>query len=191
VAKRICAYCREKQIRTHLDGARVYLASAFTGVTLAQYAALFDTVYVSPYKYFNAPFGAILAGPAELIERAETLRHQFGSTIRRGWESAAVALHYFNGFGDRYAAAVRNGERLLKLLAASGKVNVERVPNGSNISTIRLVTGTTDVLAERLARAGIRLRGAKDSPQTNILMNETLNRRPPEEIAGEFLKALG
>jgi len=189
--KRICAYCREKQIGTHLDGARVYLASAFTGVTPAQYAALFDTVYVSLYKYFNAPFGAILAGPAELIERTDTLRHQFGSTIRRGWESAAVASHYFNGFADRYAAAVQNGERLLKLLAESGRVKVERVPNGSNIATIRLATGTTDVLAERLARAGIRLRGEKDSPRTNILMNETLNRRPPEEIAGEILKALG
>lgn len=102
-----------------------------------------------------------------------------------------MALHYFTGFGDRYAAAVQNGERLLKLLAASGKVTVERVPNGSNIATIRLATGTTDALAERLARAGIVLRGVKDSPQTNILMNETLSRRPPEEIAEAFLKALG
>lgn len=189
--KRICAYCREKQIKTHLDGARVFLASAFTGVSPAQYAALFDTVYVSMYKYFNAPFGAILAGPSALIARVETLRHQFGSMIYRGWESAAVALHYFNGFADRYAAAVRNGEKLLKLLAASGKVHVERVTNGSNIASIRLATGTTDALGQRLARVGIMLRGVKDSAQTNFQFNETLNRRPPEEIAEEFLKAMG
>jgi threonine aldolase len=189
--KRICTYCREKQIKTHLDGARVFLASAFTGVSPAQYSALFDTVYVSLYKYFNAPFGAILAGPAALIERAETLRHQFGSMILRGWESAAVALHYLNGFTDRYAAAVRNGETLLKLLAASGKVHVERVNHGSNIASIRLASGTTDALQLRLAGVGIVLRGVKDSPQTNLQINETLNRRPPEEIAQEFLKALG
>jgi threonine aldolase len=189
--KRICAYCREKQIKTHLDGARVFLASAFTGVSPAQYAALFDTVYVSMYKYFNAPFGAILAGPAALIEHVETLRHQFGSMILRGWESAAVALHYFNGFTERYGSAVRNGERLLKLLADSGKVQVERVSHGSNIASIRLASGTTDALGQRLARVGIVLRGAKDSPQTNLQINETLTRRPPEEIAQEFFKAVG
>lgn len=189
--KRICAYCREKQIKTHLDGARVFLASAFTAVSPAQYAALFDTVYVSLYKYFNAPFGAILAGPAALIARVDPLRHQFGSMIYRGWESAAVALHYFNGFADRYAAAVRDGETLLKLLGASGKVHVERVKHGTNIAAIRLATGTTDALQQRLARVGIMLRGVKDSPQTNLQINETLNRRPPEEIAHEFLKALG
>jgi len=189
--KRICTYCREKQIKTHLDGARVFLASAFTGVSPAQYAALFDTVYVSMYKYFNAPFGAILAGPAALLERVETLRHQFGSMVYRGWESAAVALHYFNGFADRYAAAVRNGETLLKLLAASGKVHVERVNHGTNIASIRLAAGTTEALGQRLARVGIMLRGVKDSPQTTLQINETLNRRPPEEIAQEFLRALG
>src|SRR5258707_9953387 len=111
--------------------------------------------------------------------------------VYRGWQSAAVALHYFNGFTERYAAAVRNGETLLRLLAASGRIKVERVSRGSNIATIRLATGATDVLQQRLARVGIMTRGVKDSPQTNIQINETLNRRPPEEIAQEFLKALG
>src|SRR5262249_51069047 len=56
--QRISSYARSKEIGTHLDGARMFLASAYTGISPAQYAALFDTVYVSMYKYFNAPFGA-------------------------------------------------------------------------------------------------------------------------------------
>jgi len=99
--KRICAYARGKQIGTHFDGARMFLASAYTGISPAQYAALFDTVYVSMYKYFNAPFGAVLSGPASLLARIEPLRHQFGSLIYQGWESAAVALHHFDGFSER------------------------------------------------------------------------------------------
>ena len=82
--QKICAYARSKNIGTHMDGARMFLASAYSGISPAKYAALFDTVYVSMYKYFNAPFGAILAGPAPLIAKVETLRHQFGSLIYQG-----------------------------------------------------------------------------------------------------------
>ena len=66
--QRIAAFARERRIGLHLDGARIFLASAYTGITPASYAALFDTVYVSLYKYFNAAAGAVLAGPRELID---------------------------------------------------------------------------------------------------------------------------
>ena len=55
--KKIAAFARKHDIRMHLDGARLWIASAYTGVTPAEYAALFDTVYVSLYKYFNAGTG--------------------------------------------------------------------------------------------------------------------------------------
>ena len=57
--QRIAAFARERRIGLHLDGARVFLATAYTGITPAEYSALFDTVYVSLYKYFNAAGGAV------------------------------------------------------------------------------------------------------------------------------------
>ncbi len=66
--KRIAAFARKKGIGLHLDGARLYLAAGFTNVPPQEYAAMFDTVYVSLYKYFNAPSGAILAGPRGLLD---------------------------------------------------------------------------------------------------------------------------
>lgn len=188
--KKVCAYAREHRIGTHLDGARVFLASAYTGISPTQYAALFDTVYVSMYKYFNAPFGAVLAGPAATIDRISTLRHIFGSMIYHGWEPAAIALHYYDGFRDRYQTAQRSGETLLKLLETKGKIHVERIRNGSNLFGIRLAAGTTGALQRRLAQSGIFIRGAQDSPETIIQINETLTRRPPEEIAEEFVRAM-
>jgi threonine aldolase len=188
--KRICAYARGKQIGTHLDGARMFLASAYTGISPAQYAALFDTVYVSMYKYFNAPFGAVLSGPASLLARIEPLRHQFGSLIYQGWESAAVALHHFDGFSERYQTAIRNGETLFQLLQASGKFRIERVPAGSNIARLRLDSGgSLDQLRDRLANAGIRIGAARGAGVANVQINETINRRPAEEIANAFISA--
>src|SRR5262249_1073617 len=60
--QKICTFARDRGIGLHLDGARIFLATAYTDVTPAAYSALFDTVYVSLYKYFNAASGAILAG---------------------------------------------------------------------------------------------------------------------------------
>jgi threonine aldolase len=189
--KKVCAYAREKHIGMHLDGARMFLASAYTGVSPAQYAALFDTVYVSMYKYFNAPFGAVLSGPAALIAKVEPLRHQFGSLIYQGWETAAVALHFFDGFSERYQAAVRNGEKLFQLLGASGKFRIDRVPSGSNIAKLKLASGTTlDSLRDRLAQAGIRIGAPNGATQANVQINETINRRPAEEIARAFVAAV-
>jgi threonine aldolase len=189
--KKVCAYARSKQIGTHLDGARMFLASAYTGIAPAQYAALFDTVYVSMYKYFNAPFGAILSGPAPIIAKIETLRHQFGSSIYQGWESAAVALHHLDGFSERYQTAVRNGDKLFELLQSSGKFQIARVPSGSNIAKLRLAGGgSLDPLRERLAESGIRIGGAKGATEANLQINETINRRTPEDIAGAFVAAV-
>jgi threonine aldolase len=188
--KKICSYAREHQIGTHLDGARVFLASAYTGIPVEQYAALFDTVYISMYKYFNAPFGAMLAGPAAMLNRIATLRHQLGGLIYHAWEPAAIALHYYGGFVERYQSAVRNGDTLLRLLESQGRVRVERVNHGSNIIAIRLTAGTWGPIQQKLAQAGIVIRGAGDSPVTMLQVNETLNRRPAEEIAREFTRAM-
>src|SRR6185503_1103882 len=60
--KNITNYANEQHFRTHLDGARLYTQSAHSGITPDVYAALFDTVYISMWKCFNAASGAILAG---------------------------------------------------------------------------------------------------------------------------------
>src|SRR5258708_9695341 len=153
--KKICAYAREKKIGTHLDGARMFLASAYTGITPAQYSEHFDTVYVSLYKYFNAPFGAILAGPAGMLKTIGALRHPFGSQVYHAWEPAAIALHYLDGFTARYEAAVRNGETLCPFLAAPGRVKIERIERRRHILRLKLSTGTAHILQERFAPACI------------------------------------
>nr|WP_287424380.1 beta-eliminating lyase-related protein [Candidatus Brachybacter algidus] len=36
--KKISEYCKSKQIKMHLDGARIFIASAWTGVPVKEYA---------------------------------------------------------------------------------------------------------------------------------------------------------
>jgi threonine aldolase len=182
--KKITAFAKRKSIGTHLDGARVFLASAYTGISTRQYAELFDTVYISLYKYFNAPFGAILAGPKELMAKVPVLRRQFGGGLLHAWEPAVVAMHFLDGFEERYRNAVQNGNRLMSLLEKSGRFQFEKV--GSNIFGMQVGGMAMETLRDRMRGAGILVSVA---PQLQI--NETVNRRPVEEIAAEFQKAVG
>ena len=187
--KKISAYAREKKIGMHLDGARMYLASAYTGITPAAYSALFDTVYVSMYKYFNAPFGAMLTGPAPFIEAATVLRHQFGGGVLHAWQSAAVALHYSDGFEERFQKAVHNGEELFRLLEQK-KFKVHRIQAGTNVFQLECPSPPDAGFQKRLADRGIMIGKPPAQGPMNIQVNETILRRPPEEIAAELAKAL-
>lgn len=183
--KKITAFAKAKGIGTHLDGARVFLASGYTGISPAQYAALFDTVYVSLYKYFNAPFGAVLAGPKDMIAKLPVLRRQFGGGLLHAWEPAVVAMHFLDGFEERYRTAVRNGNQLMSALEKTGRFQFERLQAGSNIFGMSVFGGSYEKLRERLGSAGIAV-GAT----AQLQINETLNRRPVDEVVQEFQKAL-
>ncbi|RYD69143.1 MAG: threonine aldolase, partial [Sphingobacteriales bacterium] len=47
--KKISAYCRANNIKMHMDGARLLMASAWSGTSVKEYASYFDTVYISLY----------------------------------------------------------------------------------------------------------------------------------------------
>ncbi len=139
--KRVSRWARERKINLHLDGARLYLASAYSGVPVREYAALFDTVYISMYKYFNAASGAILAGPKSLLENLYHPRRMFGNGLSQVWPFAAVALHFFEGFPERYAKAVAISEHVITSLQADSRFEVTRVPNGTNIFYLQVKGG--------------------------------------------------
>jgi threonine aldolase len=187
--KKIAAFAHEKKIGLHLDGARMFLASAYTGISPATYSALFDTVYVSLYKYFNAPFGAILSGPSALMESAAILRHQFGGSVVHAWQSAAVALHFFDGFEDRFQKAVRHGEEVLQRLEQS-KVRVHRLPGGTNIFQLEFSSSPLPAdYVQRAANRGVMIRRPAEKTLPAIQINETILRRPANEIAEALLQA--
>ena len=187
--QKVCALARERQIGLHLDGARLFLASGYTGVSPARYAALFDTVYVSLYKYFNAASGAILAGPKKLLDGLFNTRRQFGGGLAHAWPLATVALHYMDGFDARFRSAVEASERLFQQLESGGRFRLERIRPGSNIARLRLTKGDPAAFRARLAEKAIAIAAPDPSGEILITVNETVLRRPVEDIARAFVTA--
>jgi threonine aldolase len=187
---KIIALARREGIRLHLDGARLFLQAAYTGESVAAYAKPFDTVYVSLYKYFNAASGAILAGPRDIIDGMYHGRRMFGGGLNTVWPFAAVALHYLDGFGERYGRAVRISEDWIRGLGQHDGFTIDRIPSGTNL--FRLHVRGTDPIAfqKRLAARGVML----PAPQGDAFLigvNETLNRTTAPELTDAFARARG
>src|SRR4029453_4598417 len=77
-------------VPVHLDGARLFNAAVATGTTVAARAAGATTVTSCLSKGLAAPVGSLLAGPADLIDRARLERKRLGGGMRPGGILAAA-----------------------------------------------------------------------------------------------------
>jgi len=188
--KKVSAWARARNVGLHLDGARLFLESAYSGQAVGTYTALFDTVYVSLYKYFNAASGAILAGPKALLADLYQTRRMFGAGLPAVWPYAAVALHYTDGFDQRFRAARDTSEEVIKTLATDANFEIERIPNGTNQFRLRVNGVNAPIYQGRLDDAGISAQ-VPDGPWFSIHVNETWARVPAAEIIARFRKGLG
>jgi threonine aldolase len=68
-------------------------AAVATNCLAADYAAPFDTVMLCLSKGLGCPIGALLAGSADDIARARTLKQQFGGSMRQSGILAAAGLY--------------------------------------------------------------------------------------------------
>jgi threonine aldolase len=187
--KRISAFARERGIAMHLDGARLFIASAYTGISPAEYASHVDTVYVSLWKYFNCGIGAILAGPARVLEGMFHVRRMFGGNLAVGWPAALVARHYMDGFVDRLRSAVRVSEDFYTDISKHEAFRVERIPQGTNLARVTVKVPDAAAFARRLADRNIRLPGGNASGVFTLGVNETWNHTTGADLSRAFVEA--
>ena len=187
--QKISAFAKEKNIKMHLDGARIFLASAYTGIKPTEYASHFDTVYISLYKYFNAASGAILAGPKSVIEGMFHTRRMFGSGLHQSWPFVAVADYFFDGFEKRYANAKSISEDFIQKLKTEERFKVNRIENGSNIFNLELSGISAQDFSQKLKKEGI-LTNPKNKTSLNLLVNESLTSTSANELFTKFKNAL-
>jgi threonine aldolase len=183
--RRLSAFARERGIGLHLDGARLFIASAYTGIAPAEYAALFDTVYVSLWKCFNSGFGAILAGPRKHLDDMFHVRRMFGGNLAQGWPAAVVASHYMEGFLDRLRASVRISEEFYAAIGNHAAFSVERIPGGTNLARVTVKTDDRARFVARLEERGVVVNAGGTGPFL-LAVNETWARSIAADLSRAF-----
>ena len=119
----LAGLCREQGVGFHLDGARLWNAHVASGVALAAYGRLFDTVSVCFSKGLGAPVGSMLLSSSERIARARVWRKRLGGGMRQAGilaAGAAYALdHHLARLADDHAAARAFAEAVAERAAAA------------------------------------------------------------------------
>src|SRR5260370_14077557 len=119
----------------------------------------------------------------------------FGGSLRQAWPYAAVALHCLDGFGERFERAAAAAEPLFQALHRQPGCEVRRPAAATNATRLRVFGADAESLSERLLARGIAIRPALHaSPkgaEFELFTNETILRRPADEIAELFIEAMG
>lgn len=103
-------------VALHCDGARIWHAHVATGVPLATYGRLFDTLSVCLSKGLGAPVGSLVIGSAAQMEKARWIRKRMGGGMRQVGILAAAGMYAVDHHIDRLREDHAKAERLAKAL---------------------------------------------------------------------------
>ncbi len=151
----VAAVARKHGLKMHLDGARLWNASAATGTPEHAYAAHFDSVSVCFSKGLGAPVGSALAGGREFIARARRFRKQLGGGMRQAGILAAGALHALENHRMRLAEDHANARSLAQSLTRLPGIELDLATVETNIVMFRTTLVSASVLVAKLKEAGV------------------------------------
>jgi len=116
---------RARGVKLHLDGARLWHATAATGIAESEYARHFDTVSVCFSKGLGAPVGSALAGSREFIARARRFKQQIGGGFRQAGIIAAGALYALQNNRARLIEDHENARLLAQGIASLPGIEID------------------------------------------------------------------
>jgi threonine aldolase len=120
---------RDRGLAVHLDGARLFNASVGAGIEPVAWARRADSVTICFSKGLGCPLGAVLAGSAELIDRAWQGKYLFGGAMRQAGVVAAAAIYALEHNVERLAADHARARRLAEALGLESETNFVAIPD--------------------------------------------------------------
>lgn len=161
--KEVTEVASERDMATHMDGARLMNAVVATAVPASSMAGRFDSVWIDFSKGLGAPIGAALAGSEEFIDEAWRWKQRLGGSMRQAGIAAAAAIYALGHHVERLADDHALARRLAEGLAAVGGVDLDPSAVETNIVCFGLPTfpgGAAAFGARLLAEHGVRCSAA-------------------------------
>ncbi|MBK9191140.1 MAG: aminotransferase class I/II-fold pyridoxal phosphate-dependent enzyme [Crocinitomicaceae bacterium] len=153
--QKISSICKEKNLKFHLDGARVFNALTVTGIDLKIYGSQFDTISVCLSKSLGAPVGSLLLGPADFIKKARRVRKVFGGGMRQAGIIAAGGLYALKNNIDRLKEDHQRAKEIEQILSQAEWIK-SVIPAETNIVVGNLTDGLNELeVVEKLKEHGI------------------------------------
>lgn len=152
--KPIAGLCRDKDLKLHLDGARIFNALVHTGDKAVDYGQYFDGISVCLSKGLGAPVGSVFLADKVTIKYARRIRKVFGGGMRQAGFLAAAGIYALDHHVERLKIDHAHAQILSEALTQCPWVS-NVLPAETNIVLFDTVEPAAVVLA-KLAEHGIK-----------------------------------
>lgn len=150
---------KERDLKIHLDGARIFNAAVSQGVSPQTIAHHFDSISCCLSKGLGAPVGSVLCGSRDQIKEARRWRKVLGGGMRQAGFLAAAGIFALEHQVQRLAEDHANCELLAEGLSGIEELEVESFADRTNMVFVRMDPDQARNLTEHLKKQGILIQG--------------------------------
>lgn len=150
--KAIAEAAHSKELKVHMDGARIFNASVAKKIPVGDYAKEVDSVQFCLSKGLGAPVGSMLVGSKEFIDTARFWRKRLGGAMRQAGILASAGLYALKHNIERLEEDHNLAKKLARGLETLGfDVN----PNEVETNMVMLPYSDAGSLLEKLKQKNI------------------------------------
>lgn len=155
----VAELARQRGLRIHLDGARIFNAAVTLGVDVKDITRHVDSVSFCLSKGLSAPVGSLVCGSAEFIAEARRNRKLLGGGMRQCGIIAAAGIIALEQMTKRLAEDHSNARRLAEGIAQIQGLSIELEKVQTNIVYFDLAsdTLTAEIFSKQLTDRGIKV----------------------------------
>ncbi len=153
---------KEKKIKTHLDGARIFNASIASGISVSDYAKNFDSMMFCLSKGLSSPIGSILVGDEEFIKKARRVRKVFGGGWRQAGYLAACGIISLTKMVDRLKEDHEKAKLFAEQLSEIEEISFSMETVQTNMIYFKINSISTDEFFKRISARNLLALGHDD-----------------------------
>lgn len=120
-------------IPMHLDGARLFNAVHYSGVSANEYAKYFESVMICLSKGLGAPVGSVVAGSRAFIDKARCVRKAYGGGMRQAGIIAAGGLYALDNNINRLSDDHQHAISIAEIIAGLKQFSIDLKKVHTNI----------------------------------------------------------
>ncbi|MGZ3863141.1 MAG: threonine aldolase family protein [Bacteroidia bacterium] len=154
----ITKLCKEKNLKLHMDGARIFNALQVTGEKTEAVGKQFDSISICLSKGLGTPMGSVLLGSKTFIKQARRVRKTWGGGMRQVGILVAAGMYALDHNISRLKEDHERAKKIEKML--SGLPYIESImPVDTNILIFNLKGMTSEDFEKKLLARNIKVVG--------------------------------
>jgi len=184
---------RERGLKVHLDGARLFNAAAAVGSPASALAAPVDSLTFCLSKGLCAPVGSLVCGSRELIRRVHRIRKMVGGGMRQAGVLAAAGIVALEKMTLRLREDHRRARRLAGSLRGNPRLSLASEDPPTNMVYARLADGvpqSAPEVAAQLKSLGV-LVGVVGDREFRLVTHYWIDDAAVATVEAAFDEALG